>query len=93
MDTYLHISAPVAKNIAVLKIWNQDTNEIIKSEDIRQRLQKLLEEYFGKKVIIHIAEIKILDENFIEIKIPVTIGDKEQESWATNIFLNETWMY
>ena len=93
MVTYLHISAPEIKNIAVLKIMDQDTGEIITSEDIRQRLQNLLKEYFGKPIIIHISEIEILDVNFIEIKVPVTIGDNEQDSWSENIYLNETWLY
>jgi hypothetical protein len=93
MDLYLHISATGIKNIAVLKIEEQETDKIIKSEGIRQRLQELLYEYYGKPIIIHIAEIEILDANFIEIKVPVTIGDNEQDSWSENIYLNETWLY
>jgi len=89
MDQYLHISADTAKNIAILKI--QDTDNIIESEDIRKKLQTIIEEYYGNPVKVH--SLEQLDENFIEVKVVVTIGNDEQDSWAENIYLNETWLY
>ncbi len=89
MDQYLHISADQEKNIAVLKI--KDTDMIIESAEIRERLQAILEEYFGLPIKIH--SLEQLDFSFVEVKMVVIIGGYEQGSWTENIFLTETWLY
>ena len=89
MDQYLHISADQEKNIAVLRI--KDTDMIIESVEIRQRLQNVLEQYFGLSIKIH--SLEQLDFSFVEVKVVVTIGNDKEASWTTNIYLNETWLY